>query len=172
VDEVFIRGRRHRLDVVGMLDGTLYGFELKADNDNLSRLRAQARAARQRLRRLILVVGPRYFKRAVEQVPPWWRVWLASPAPDGSDGAVLTVQRAALDNCRFNRLAQAKLLWKAELHALLTRHGIDLRGTTDTRTALAQVAVDQLSVEVVEAEILRALAARRACAAPVPQQQD
>jgi hypothetical protein len=71
----------------------------------------------------------------------------------------------------FNRLAQAKLLGKMELHALLTRQGIDLRGTNHTRNALAQVAADQLPVEVVEAEILHALAARRARDESVPQQQ-
>jgi hypothetical protein len=74
---------------------------------------------------------------------------------------VLTLERGALDNRRFNRLAQAKLLWKSELRALLIRQGIDLSGTNDTRHALAQVAADQLTVEVVEAEILHALTARR-----------
>jgi hypothetical protein len=33
VDEVYVRGRRHRLDMAGMLNGMLCGFELKADND-------------------------------------------------------------------------------------------------------------------------------------------
>jgi hypothetical protein len=35
VDEVCVRGRRPRLDMIGMLDGTLRGFEIKADNDDL-----------------------------------------------------------------------------------------------------------------------------------------
>ena len=148
-----------------MLDGTLCGFEIKADNDDLSRLRAQARAARPRFRRLVLVVGRRHFEKAVEQVPWWWGVWLASPDLDSPTGVVLTVEREALDNPRFNRLAQAKLLQKAELRPLLTRHAIDLRGTNDTRNALAQAAADQLSVGVVEAEILHALAVRRCDAA-------
>lgn len=171
VNEVCVRGRRHRLDIAGMLDGTLCGFEIKADNDDLSRLRAQARAARPRFRRLVLVVGPRHFKKAVEQVPRWWGVWLASPDLDSPTGVVLTVEREALDNPRFNRLAQAKILQKAELRALPTRCAIDLRGTNDTRNALAQAAADQLSVEVVEAEILHALQVRR-CDAAVPKQQE
>ena len=66
VNEVCVRGRRHRLDMAGMLDGTLCGFEIKADNDDLSRLRAQARAARPRFRRLVLVVGRRRFEKAVD----------------------------------------------------------------------------------------------------------
>jgi hypothetical protein len=72
VDEVYVRGRRHRLDMAGMLNGMLCGFELKADNDDLSRLRDQARAARPRFRRLVLVVGERHFAQAVERVPRWW----------------------------------------------------------------------------------------------------
>ena len=171
VNEVCVRGRRHRLDMAGMLGGTLCGFEIKADSDDLSRLRAQARAARPRFRRLVLVVGRRHFEKAVEQVPWWWGVWLASPDLDSPTGVVLTVEREALDNPRFNRLAQAKLLQKAELRQLLTRHAIDLRGTNDTRNALAQAAADQLSVGVVEAEILHALAVRR-CDAAVPMQQE
>ena len=171
VNEVCVRGRRHRLDMAGMLEGTLCGFEIKADNDDLSRLRAQARAARPRFRRLVLVVGRRHFKKAVEQVPRWWGVWLASPDLDSPTGVMLTVEREALDNPRFNRLAQAKLLQKAELRPLLTGHAIDLRGTNDTRNALAQAAADQLSVEVVEAEILNALQVRR-CDAAEPKHQE
>ena len=171
VNEVCVRGRRHRLDMAGMLEGTLCGFEIKADNDDLSRLRAQARAARPRFRRLVLVVGRRHFKKAVEQVPRWWGVWLASPDLDSPTGVMLTVEREALDNPRFNRLAQANLLQKAELRPLLTGHAIDLRGTNDTRNALAQAAADQLSVEVVEAEILNALQVRR-CDAAEPKHQE
>jgi hypothetical protein len=138
VDEVCIRGLQHRLDMIGMLDGTLRGVENKADNDDLSRLRDQARAARPHFRRLVLVVGERHFAEAVEQVSRWWGVWLASPAPDSSTGVVLTVEREALDNPRFNRLAQAKLLRNGELRALLTRYAIDLHGTNDSRNTLAQ----------------------------------
>ena len=171
VNEVCVRGRCHRLDMAGMLDGTLCGFEIKADNDDLSRLRAQARAARPRFRRLVLVVGRRHFEKAVDQVPGWWGVWLASPDLDSPTGEMLIVEREALDNPRFNRLAQAKLLQKAELRPLLTGHAIDLRGTNGTRNALAQAAADQLSVGVVEAEILNALAVRR-CDAAEPKHQE
>ena len=55
-------------------------------------------------------------------MPRWWGVWLASPDLDSPTGVVLTVEREALDNPRFNRLAQAKLLQKAELRPLL--HGM------------------------------------------------
>ena len=104
-------------------------------------------------------------------MPGWWGVWLASPDLDSPTGEMLIVEREALDNPRFNRLAQAKLLQKAELRPLLTGHAIDLRGTNDTRNTLAQAAADQLSVGVVEAEILNALAVRR-CDAAEPKHQE
>jgi hypothetical protein len=73
-----------------------------------------------------------------------------------------------MENPRFNRLAQAKLLWKGELESLLTREGIELPGTPASRCALAEIAASELTVDQVETEIVVALLTRRMQAAPSP----
>ena len=142
--------------------GVLHGIELKSDLDTLERLRDQARAARPRFRRLVLVVGERHYASAVEALPRWWGVWLARETDTGPELITdISPAREAKENPRFNRLAQSKLLWKAELKTLLAREGIDLDGPPETRSGLAKVAASELTVGTVEAEIVRALQARR-----------
>ncbi len=173
VEEICVRGRQHRLDMGGILAGVFHGIELKSDRDTLNRLRDQARAARPRFRRLVLVVGERHYASAARALPPWWGLWLAHETDAGL--ALVTdtpPARDAMENPRFNRLAQAKLLWKGELEWFLMREGVELTGTDASRGALAEIAASELTVARVEAEIVRALLARRTTAARERQDRD
>jgi hypothetical protein len=60
-----------RIDVA-VINGELTGYELKSDRDTLERLPLQAELYSRVFDRLILVVGKRHAKKAIEHIPEWW----------------------------------------------------------------------------------------------------
>ena len=76
IDELGLRHGASRIDLV-VVNGSLHGFELKADRDTLKRLPNQARIYNSVLDSVTLVVGGRHAERAIQVVPDWWGITLA-----------------------------------------------------------------------------------------------
>lgn len=120
LDELGVRHGAARVDLV-VVNGSLIGFELKSDCDDLRRLPRQARIFSGMLDRMTLVVGHRHADEAVRAVPDWWGVKLAEVGPDGRVRFIDL--REPSDNPSPDGLAIAKLLWREEALSFLEEIG-------------------------------------------------
>ncbi len=112
-------GLRHgvaRVDVA-VVNGSLHGYEIKSDSDTLDRLPAQIEIYGLVLDRATLVVGQRHADKAMDIVPPWWGVKIATEGPRG--GIQLRDKRRPRMNANIDPLAVAELLWSTEAKEVL-----------------------------------------------------
>jgi hypothetical protein len=151
VDELDLCGMV-RVDVA-VINGTLSGYELKSDRDNLNRLENQVVYYSKVLDHATLVVGERHHAHAVQSLPDWWGVMVAVQT---GEATTLHDDRPATWNATVEPLALAQLLWREEALDELTVRGLDRGVRSKPRTALWQV----LAAEVPTTE-LRATVRRR-----------
>jgi hypothetical protein len=107
-----------RVDLI-VVNGLLHGFELKGDLDTLERLPEQARIYSEVLDQATLIVGHKHFRSALQLIPRWWGVTLASAI---DDTVLFRPVRKPRSNPSRNALSIAKLLWRAEALALLEQY--------------------------------------------------
>ena len=120
IEEFGIRHGAVRADVA-VLNGFLQLFEIKSDLDSLARLPKQARLYSLVCDQAMLVIGERHASRAMELVPDWWGVKVASLAHDGH--AELSETRCQNANPSPDSTSIAKLLWRGEALELLNEIG-------------------------------------------------
>ena len=77
VEEMGIWSGTVRIDIA-VINGELWGYELKSERDTLERLPAQAKLYSRVFDRVTLVVGTRHVGAAEDAVPPWWGLTIAS----------------------------------------------------------------------------------------------
>jgi len=156
IQELGLRGGRVRVDVA-VVNGTLHGYEIKADLDRLCRLERQATVYSQVLDLATLVVGERHMERATAAVPMWWEIILvrnSSPL-----GELVTVRRGKPNPGRSAR-ALAELLWLDEALAMLEERAIAAGCRSKPRRVIWDRLVEACSLAEIAAEVLVRLKAR------------
>lgn len=141
-----------RVDI-GVVNGSLEGFEIKSDRDTLRRLPAQVAAYNRVFDRVWIVVSGKHVGRLSGVVPAWWGV---RHACDGPDGVEIRIKRQAKLNPKREPLAVAQLLWRDELLVALTGLGLELGMRSKPKRAMQQtlagaVDLDELASLVREA---------------------
>lgn len=153
IEEVGLRHGVARIDLM-VVNGLLHGYEVKSDKDTLRRLPGQVRVYSSVLDKVTLVVGYRHAGEAIRIIPAWWGVKLAEM---GTRGAVrLSEARPARRNQSVDKLSLAKLLWREEALALLTKlnraEGVRSKPRSFIYSRLAEVApLDLLRTAVCDA---------------------
>lgn len=132
-----------RVDLA-VVNGHLWGYEIKSHVDRLDRLAAQVEAYSQVFDYMTLVVADRHLERAAAIIPDWWEVIRASQKPSG---AALTRLSRGRRNAGANPHAIARLLWRDELAAVLEEIGADAGYRSATRDRLADRLVESVDVE-------------------------
>lgn len=146
-----------RADVV-VLNGRIEGFEIKSDRDSLVRLAHQAKAYEAVCDRVWLATTDRFADVAMQQLPPWWGVLVASWR--GREPH-LARRRAAKAHDKQKAGTLLELLWRDELALLCERYAPEAGSRRATargmRLALgdAQVSGRGLAKEVRQALLLR-----------------
>jgi hypothetical protein len=148
--------RLARVDVA-VINGTLCGYELKSDRDNLSRLENQVRYYSKVLDQSTLVVGERHYIHAVAALPSWWGVMVATTL---AGSTVLQQEREALWNEQVDPLSLAQLLWREEALAELACRGLDRRVRSKPRMVLWRVLAEQVPVTELRAMVRHRLKIR------------
>ena len=120
IDELGLRHGSSRIDLVAV-NGDLHGFEIKSDQDTLTRLPNQARIYNSVLDSVTLVAGGRHVGPATHLVPEWWGIQVAEA--QGDDRVFLRELRLARTNPAHEPLAIAKLLWRDEALEFLEELG-------------------------------------------------
>ncbi|WP_162561529.1 sce7726 family protein [Salinispora mooreana] len=147
---------RTRVDVA-VINGHISGFEIKSDEDKLSRLGMQAELYSRVLDRASLVTTDRYLDQASEIVPSWWGVWLAAP---GKRAVRIRNVRRGSRNPSPNPFSVAQLLWRDEGLALLRERGNHGGLSKAPRWFVWERLAETLELGELQAEVRRVLRAR------------
>src|SRR5713101_3430629 len=133
IDELGLRHGLARIDLA-VINGSLHGFEIKSGGDRLTRLPTQARVFSEVLDRVTLVLAERHVGGALQVVPEWWGLLVATSC--GDDEVVFSELREGETNPAPDQVALAKLLWRDEALAFLNTIGHGLGYATKPRAAV------------------------------------
>jgi hypothetical protein len=143
---------------VASINGSLDGFEIKSDVDDLTRLSRQIEWYGMVCDRATLVASERHLSVARDTVPRWWGLIVARPA---KSGVVLEAIRPAKQNGRRSVTSVLNLLRKTELIRMLAAQGESQPiWQLDKARAIGAVR-EMLGVEVAHAVALRVLRFRK-----------
>ncbi len=137
-----------RVDVA-VVNGHLTGYEIKGSTDSLRRLPGQVAAYSQVLDFAELVVAENHYARALDLLPDWWGVRVAS----GADHVHLDGVRPSQMNDSVDPGALVQLLWREEALSELTARGLDRGFRSRSRWILwerlaAEVPLEELKTAV------------------------
>lgn len=114
---------RSRADAVLVTFKSVYGIEIKSDQDTYARLERQIKDYDKFFYKNYVVVGTRHAAHIAEHVPEYWGIITVEVA-DGKDDYYLL--RKPLRNPNFDIKAALSLLWKTELVHILARNKFPL----------------------------------------------
>lgn len=120
IEELGVQHGEARIDIA-VINGVIHGYEIKSDQDTLSRLPEQIRIYNSVFDKVTLVVGKSHLHNAIKMIPDWWGVMVAKINKDGS--VFFNLIRKEEFNKDQNKISVAQLLWRAE--ALKILEGID-----------------------------------------------
>lgn len=155
LDELGLCEGQARIDLA-VINGSIHGYEIKSERDNLERLANQASVYNRALAYVTFVVAERHLSELQQSWPSWWG--LSVIACDGN-GVYIDPIRAAQRNPSVDAVAVAQLLWRHEALEVLRTHGLDAGLGRQTRDKLWAVLARQISLEDlhrIAAERLRA----------------
>ena len=124
VDELGLKNGEIRADIA-VLNGKLVGYEIKTENDTLTRLPFQVEAYSEVFDKAFIIVSSNHLDKAVESIPHWWGIYTISST--GNDNYSFPCVRKAKLNKKQSSFSLAQLLWKAEaleVANVLLRHNI------------------------------------------------
>lgn len=139
-----------RVDI-GLINGSVSGYEIKSDRDNLSRLPAQILHYGRCLDYASLVVSTHHIAKARTQLPRWWGLF---EAKETAPGEVRIVQRRKPRfNPHLDPFYVAQLLWRDEAMGLVHERGLHAGLSKATRWQLWDVLADRLSLDDLREEV-------------------
>lgn len=149
---------RRRIDVA-VINGEISGWEIKSDEDTLTRLAGQVDAYGRVLDRATLVTTPRWEERARQRIPDWWGITVVEETPVA---ILVHERRQSRDNSRcLDPMSLVQLLWREEALDELRQRG-QARGLS----AKARHYIWERLAEIVFLDELRALVRVRLKARP------
>lgn len=144
IDELGLDHGRNRVDIA-VINGELHGYELKSDSDNLLRLPQQSMAYSSIMDKVTLVVGEKHAQEAINIIPDWWGIKIATMNHRGIVNIV--TYRRNKKNKDIDPFELSKLIWKEEALALLAiKIKVDWRIRKLTRKDIYKLIVDTFSL--------------------------
>lgn len=135
-----------RADVIGIIDGSVLGFEIKSDGDSYTRLKTQTADYDRLCDYNYLVVGKTHRKHAASHIPDHWG--LLCVFDEGKGETVECIRPPAL-NPGASLKKQMELLWRPELCRLQEWNGLP------AYKQKSKLFVRELIVEKVPKEVLK-----------------
>ena len=144
IDELGLDHGRNRVDIA-VINGELHGYELKSDSDNLLRLPQQSMTYSSIMDKVTLVVGEKHAQEAINIIPDWWGIKIATMNHRGIVNIV--TYRRNKKNKDIDPFELSKLIWKEEALALLAiKIKVDWRIRKLTRKDIYKLIVDTFSL--------------------------
>lgn len=120
LEELGLSHGASRVDIA-VINGHIRGVEIKAEADSLERLPRQVQAYGLVVDRATLIASERHLPAALGCLPSWWGVISARRAANGS--VVFRRLRGELANRETDAISLARLMWRDEVHAVLSSMG-------------------------------------------------
>jgi hypothetical protein len=133
LEELGLTHGASRVDIA-VINGHIRGVEIKAEADSLDRLPHQVQAYGQVVDRATLIASERHLPKALELLPAWWGVIAARRAANGS--VLFRRLREERVNRQTDAMSLARLMWRDEVHAVLSEMGCEPRLLRAPRTVL------------------------------------
>ena len=109
-----------RIDIA-VINCSLFGYEIKSEKDNLSRLPFQRNAYKKIFDKIYIVTCENHLDNVIEIVPSFWGIQIAK---NSFNGVKIIKVRSAEQNIEIESEFIAKLLWKREALSILEDVGI------------------------------------------------
>jgi hypothetical protein len=155
IDELGVLNGSARVDLA-VVNGSLHGYEIKSATDTLDRLPSQIEAFSSVFDTVTLVVADSHLSDAIDMIPSWWGVCVATESPNGIE---LRWQRKPRENPGVNPVCLASLLWRDELIQVLLEKGI--RGIRKkNREELHRVVAEEIPINELRELVRKALQTR------------
>ncbi len=170
VDELGLMHGKCRADIA-VINGHLFGYEIKSDEDTLSRLPEQVRAYCEVFDRVTVVVGKKHVNLVRNIVPDWWGITVAQR---GERGAVnFESERSGQFNKNLNLFSIAQLLWKSEVSQILSELGVPSKLLRQRRSELYRLLVELMKPNDLHRKVRDCLRSRKNWRChPQPSQYD
>jgi hypothetical protein len=132
-----------RVDLA-VVNGTIHGYEIKSERDNLARLPGQAEIYSRVLDYVTIVTAPTHANNVRKAVPEWWGIWAVA---DRRGEIRLEELRNAARNPGVSAVALAQLLWRNEALQALVDRGLATGIRSRSRRELWSRLVSELTLE-------------------------
>lgn len=153
VQEMGVWNGAVRVDIA-VINGELSGFELKSDSDNLLRLPQQADIYSRVFDRMTLVVGQKHAVKAVELIPAWWGIVVAT---QGKRSLTLKSIKRSRKNPAQDAMLVAQLLWRDEALSILEKYNLSKGVKSKAAHVLYERLVEKLTLNNLRDEVRQSL---------------
>ncbi|SFB71668.1 hypothetical protein SAMN04487907_101232 [Zunongwangia mangrovi] len=150
IDELGICQGSSKIDIA-VVNGHLWGWEIKSEKDNLKRLPSQIQYYNKVFDYVTIVVGRNHLEEVKEMVPEFWGI-MEAKNQKGNSLSIKSVRNCKL-NPKIEAISLAQLLWKNETLEILERLGKDRGYKSKPRRALWQRLTEVLSLEELNSEV-------------------
>ena len=123
IEEMGIDHGTRRADIVVIGCKSFDGYEIKSDQDDLTRLRGQAESYNRIFNKVTLVVGKKHIVDALDIIPDWWGIQLAKK--EQNNNLQIYNIRKPKKNKEQDGTAIARLLWRQEALNILEEYKED-----------------------------------------------
>lgn len=159
IHELGLAHARSRIDLA-VINGVLHGYEIKSEQDSLSRLKSQLEVYCQSLQKLTLVVAEKHLTNVLNSVPSWCGVLLTRRGPRGV--LHFDIVQKASRNPNLDLFVMAHLLWRDEAQTILAERGVSKALLRSTRAELYRELVGGISESRLTSLIKTTMMQRRA----------
>lgn len=151
-----------RVDIA-IVNGSLMGYEIKSDSDNLERLPGQIEIYNKVMDSVTIVTGKFHTEKVINAVPSWWGIMEAEKL--NKEDIELTNVREPRKNLKIDPYSLVQLLWKEEALELLTTLGLEKGCLSKPRKVIWEKLVKNVSLEDLKSYVRQQLKFRGACRA-------
>lgn len=116
VNEMGVLHGKSRVDIA-VINGTLHGYEIKSESDNLLRLPNQVKDYNLVFEKMTIVTQRKYLEEVRRIIPKWWGIILVTHPREGQIN--LRRLRNSKSNPLKDSLALSTLLWRDEAIEIL-----------------------------------------------------
>ncbi len=146
-----------RIDIA-IINGSLHGYEIKSNSDNLSRLSNQLHAYSKIFDYITFVVGTTHLSKAQESLPNWCGL---SVAENVAGHLKLKLVRAPKKNSSIDAGSLVQLLWRDEAMNILRDLGSHKGLSKARRTAIWSRIAEQVTLPKLKKIIRKTLSSRQ-----------
>jgi len=157
IDELGIKNGQIRADIA-VLNGKMYGYEIKSEKDTLLRLGPQAIAYSEVFEKSYIVAADKHIAKLANYIPDTWGIYAING--DSKNNIEFHCEREALQSETRNIFAISRLLWKSEAAEILSEQFQYKIKTNYTRDHLYNMLAETCDVNQISKIVLKYLKQR------------